>query len=252
MRIVINPDFLSLEGFIKRLPSCFEIDGRTIYKVRNEIKLFEENGMLINVKSYRKPIFINRIIYTFFRKSKARRAYENALEIISRGFDTARPIAYIEERKGGLLYKSYFICLQCDYNRMFREFADNSDIKGRENILQAFGRYLARMHDSGILHLDLSIGNILFDVDESGVHFCLIDLNRMKFQHIDEEKGCKNFERLRGNLDFFRVLSDSYAKDRGFNADKCLNTILKYYEKSVRKFARKSELKKRMHKDHLK
>ena len=84
------------------------------------------------------------------------------------------------------------------------EFSDNSDISGREDILQALGVYVAELHQAGILHLDLSIGNILFEKDETGIHFCLIDINRMKFQSVDQVMGCKNFERLRGNADFFR------------------------------------------------
>lgn len=55
------------------------------------------NGLEINVKRYRVPIFINRIAYTFFRKSKACRAYNNAFEVIKRGFETPESIAYIEE-----------------------------------------------------------------------------------------------------------------------------------------------------------
>ncbi|MDD3906668.1 MAG: tyrosine protein kinase, partial [Bacteroidales bacterium] len=96
MTFFINPKFQFLEDFLKRLPECFEKEGHTIYKSRNEVKTFNIEGMALNVKSYRKPIFLNRVIYTFFRHSKARRAYENALEVISRGFETPAPIAYIE------------------------------------------------------------------------------------------------------------------------------------------------------------
>lgn len=252
MKIFINPDYLYLEDFLKRLPYFFEKEGKTIYKVRNEIKVFEEKGLLLNVKSYRKPIFANRVIYTFFRKSKARRAYGNAMEVLSRGFDTSRPIAYVEQRIGGLLCKSYFVCLQCNYNRIFREFADNSDIQGREDVLRAFGTYAAKMHRAGILHLDLSIGNILFEIDKAGVHFCLIDLNRMKFRNIDEKTGCRNFERLRGNFDFFRILAESYAKECGLNAEECLQTILRYNAKSMKAFAHRRKLKQWMKKNHLK
>jgi len=244
MNMVINPDFKQLEGFLKRLPDCFEREGQTIYKARNEIRIFEVEGLVLNVKSYRKPILLNRFIYSFIRKSKARRAYENALEVASRGFDTPKPIAFIEQKKAALLTKSYFISVQCPYSRMFREFADNSDIAGREDIPQALGVYVAALHEAGILHLDLSVGNILFEKEEAGIHFSLIDINRMKFCPIDQKMGCKNFDRLRGNTDFFRVLAYSYAKARGFDAEECLKMILQYNAKSIMHFKKKNKIKR--------
>lgn len=246
MNIVINPEFRFLEGFLMHIPECFELEGKTIYKSRNEIKIYEEKGLTLNVKSYRKPIFLNRVAYTFFRRSKARRAYENALKVSAKGFDTPNPIAYLELKDGGLLSKSFFVSLQCPYTRMFREFADNSDISGREDILQALGVYVAELHQAGILHLDLSVGNILFEKEETGIHFCLVDINRMKFQTIGQKAGCKNFERLRGNTDFFRVLAYSYAKARGFDAERCLKSILQYNVRSIESFRRKRELKQRI------
>jgi tRNA A-37 threonylcarbamoyl transferase component Bud32 len=244
MSLVVNPDFLSLEPFLQSLPECFDREGMTVYKGRNEIKIFEREGLLLNVKSYRKPILLNRIAYTFFRKSKARRAYENALEVMARGFETPVPVAYLEQQSGGLLEKSWFVSLHCPYTRMLREFADNSDVSGREDILQALGAYVAGLHRSGILHLDLSIGNILFEKDETGIRFSLVDINRMRFCSIDQELGCRNFERLRGNADFFRVLAHSYAAARGFDPESCLKSILEHSARSVRHFDRKRAFKR--------
>jgi tRNA A-37 threonylcarbamoyl transferase component Bud32 len=244
MNIVINPDFQSLADFIKRLPQSFDKEGQSIYKSRNELKIFDVNGVILNVKSYRKPIFVNRVIYTFFRKSKARRAFENAQRVLSLGFDTPNPVAYIEDRDAGLLNRSYFVSLQCPYTRMFREFADKSDVAGREDIIRALGLYAAKIHEAGIFHLDLSVGNILFEKDETGIHFSLVDLNRMKFCTIDQELGCENFGRLRGNSDFFKILAESYAKARGFDAEICLEKMLYYLKKNMAYFNRKHRMKK--------
>ena len=63
MRLEINPEYNYLENFVLSLPNRFEKDGR------NKIKVFEESGLSLNVKSYKIPIFFNRIAYTFFRKS---------------------------------------------------------------------------------------------------------------------------------------------------------------------------------------
>lgn len=245
MKIHIRSEFLSLEAFLRSLPTTFEHHGETIYKSRNELKVFEQEGYLLNVKRYRKPILANRIAYTFFRKSKARRAYENAQLLLSKGFETPMPVAFIELSKHGLLNDSYFISFHCPYKRLFREFADGSSIVGREEIIREFGVLLARLHDAGILHLDLSVGNVLFEKLADGYHFSLVDLNRMKFQRILQKKGCQNFERLRGNDDFFRLLAETYARERGFDEADCTQLVLKVKNKSILHFHRKSEFKKR-------
>lgn len=111
-KIILNPQYKSLYTFIETLPQNFNAGGEIVQDRRNTIKKFKVNGLEINVKRYRVPIFINRIAYTFFRKSKACRAYNNAFEVIKRGFETPESIAYIEEFKGGLLHYSYYISLQ--------------------------------------------------------------------------------------------------------------------------------------------
>ena len=100
-KIILNPQYKSLYTFIETLPQNFNAGGEIVQDRRNTIKKFKVNGLEINVKRYRVPIFINRIAYTFFRKSKACRAYNNAFEVIKRGFETPESIAYIEEFKGG-------------------------------------------------------------------------------------------------------------------------------------------------------
>lgn len=244
MKMHINPEFLKLEEFIASLPEVFEREGKSIYRSRNELKIFEKEGLSINVKRYRKPIWMNRVVYTFFRKSKARRAYENALTLLNKGFETPNPVAYLEMFENGLLKDSFFIALHCPYKRLFREFADDSSIVGREEIVKSFGVMLARLHEANILHLDLSIGNILFDKLQDGYHFSLVDLNRMKFQKISLNEGCRNFERLRGNDDFFKLLAKTYAIQRGFDVETCIRLVLKAQQNSLQYFHRKRRLKK--------
>ena len=248
MKLLVNTEYTSLEPSLWNLPDLFRLQGRTVYKSRNELRVLELQDLSINVKQYRIPIFINRIIYTFFRKSKARRAYEYAMILKGKGFGTPEPIAYLELKSKGLLSGSYFVSRQISDFRMMREFADGSDITGREDIIEALGVFVARLHQEDILHLDLSVGNILFKKDEKGIHFWLVDLNRMRFCPISQEKGCKNFERLRGCEAYFRVLANSYSRERGFDSAQCLEKIMYYQKKSVLAFRAKMERKvKRRH-----
>ena len=57
MNLVINPEFRFLESFLKRLPECFDSEGETIYKARNEIRIFEIEGLVLNVKKLPKTNF---------------------------------------------------------------------------------------------------------------------------------------------------------------------------------------------------
>jgi len=245
MNLLVNAEYDSIKLFLRNLPEHFKLQGRTVYKSRNELRVIELQDLSINVKQYRIPILINRIVYTFFRKSKANRAYEYAMFLKDKGIGTPEPIAYLELKSKGLLSDSYFVSRQITDFRMMREFADGSDITGREDIIEALGIFVAHLHQAGILHLDLSVGNILFKKDEKGIHFWLVDLNRMRFCPIGQEKGCKNFERLRGCEAYFKVLATSYASERGFDSTLCLEKMMYYQKKSVQTFRAKMERKEK-------
>jgi len=245
MKLVLNPAFKELEPILKNLPGLFEQQGEIIYKSRNELRSIAVPGLTLNVKRYRIPIFINRIAYSFFRSSKASRAFFYALKLKKMGFGTPEPIAYLESKTFGLLGYSYFVSEHIATYRLMREFSDGSDVTGREYIIEALGVLVARMHEAGILHLDLSVGNIMFQEKGQDIRFWLVDLNRMRFCKIGQEKGCRNFERLRGNDDFFKVLAHSYAKERGFDTSECLATMLKYKYRSVQTFRARAERKQK-------
>ena len=68
MKEIINPAYGRFEDFVRRVPRIFSEEGKTIYKARNEIKVFEVDGVELNVKRYRIPLLINRVIYRFFRQ----------------------------------------------------------------------------------------------------------------------------------------------------------------------------------------
>ena len=45
MKEVINPAYGRFEDFVRRVPRIFSEEGKTIYKARNEIKVFEVDGV---------------------------------------------------------------------------------------------------------------------------------------------------------------------------------------------------------------
>ena len=209
---------------------------------RNSIKVFEYKELEINVKRYRVPIFINRIAYTFFRKSKACRAYNNAFEVIKRGFETPESIAYIEEFKGGLLHYSYYISLQCPYRREIREYYQGP-LQGNEALMTAFAQFTAALHEKGVCHEDYSPGNVLIAQIDGQYHFSLVDINRMTFKPMNLEEGCKNFRRMFISDELYIFLAKKYAQCRNFDQEACIRLMLKYNHYSIRRDQRKERSK---------
>lgn len=227
MRIVINPEYIYYKNFIHNLPNEFSHLGEVIYKARNEVRLIEFECEKVVVKKFKVPHFINRIAYTFFRKSKAQRSYDNACKLSLLNIPTPNPIAFINQKKGGLLSESYYVCLKSEHNRMMREFWTGS-ILGKEKIIIEFARFTANLHNLGVYHIDYSPGNILFEEIGEKVEFSIIDINRMKFTQVSEEMGYKNFERLWINKDAYRLLAVEYAKSRGYLSEVAIAKILQY------------------------
>lgn len=238
-QIVIHPQYQHLQNFISRLPDIFLSEGKYLHDGRNKIKIFETDGLKINVKRYRIPLIFNRFIYLYLRPTKARRAYEYALRLQEKGINTPSPIAYIIEKSEFLLGYSYFISIQVNYSRRFYEFGKAALTDENTMILREFGRYTAQLHQQGIYHQDYSPGNILFDVKDGKPEFCLVDINRMFFGSVSLQKGCANFARLWGSPAMFRTIAAAYAETRGWDVATTCAEVLKarrlYWQKAIRK-----------------
>jgi tRNA A-37 threonylcarbamoyl transferase component Bud32 len=240
IRITFNRIHPELEAFVHALPSSFERGGENIHRQRNEIKVFRVGGVSVNVKRYKTPRFPNRIIYTFFRPSKAERAYRYAFRIRALGFDTPEPVACILISEKGLLHTAYYVSLHVPDEHTMREFGTGG-MAGRESILREFAEYTAKLHEAGIYHRDYSPGNILFRREGGRTRFCLVDINRMRFGRVSVKKGCAAFARLWGPEAIFRLLAENYAGARSANAAQCIRLTLhfrkSFWKAYVRKYA---------------
>ena len=242
-RIVVNPVFEYLDEFVYNIPEKFETEGITIHSGRNVIKSFEENGYKIVVKSFRKPNFINRLIYGNLRASKARRSYEYAQQLIASGVGTPTPIGYYEQKCGFLFSKSYYASLQSNCLSRFTDLIENTDFPDRNEILRAIGRFTAELHDKGFWHRDYSAGNILFQKVGTKIDIEILDLNRMGFGKVDVENGCRNFERLNIDAESLEIMAKEYATVRGFNPQLCIENILKMRWKKHRSITQNQGVK---------
>ena len=227
MNIVINPQYEFLREFIESVPTDFHNSGETIYKGRNILKSFECNGVNIVIKSFKTPIYINRIAYTFFRRSKAKRSFDYSFEILKRGLDVPAPIAYIEQVSGGLLDKSYYISVyHPEAFTMRQHMAGEIEDDG---FLNELVEEIDKMHSAGLMHSDLSPGNILCSKINDKNHFFIIDINRMAFLNpLSDKLAAKDLSRLALSYDVSSRIASYYAELRNTDKEEFVDLVNKY------------------------
>ena len=248
----------------------FEKEGKVIFAGRNVIKLMEVDGENVVVKRFRRPGLLQKIVYTFFRKTKAYRAFHNGEELIKRGFVTPKPIRYIETRRYGLIDYCYYIT-STDFNPPIEDLTDRDDW---DHALSAdFGRFVAQLHSKGILHHDLNDTNVRFALRQAqepsssglskpviptsvsdGVYlkefkgpesftFSLIDINRMSFYPLGKEIPLTvcldNLTRFTGRYDLFEYVVREYAKARKLDEESTAALALKIKTRHDRNWYRR-------------
>ena len=227
MKIVIHPEFADAASFIKQLPQFFEQEGELLYDSRNKVKRYRLNGKDMVVKRYKRPNMIQRIVYTFFKKSKTERAYLFAGMLRERGFDTPHEVAYIEQRKNGLFLDGYFVSLNCSYPPLSELLRKRDFDRHPADELAA---YMVELHKKGVLHGDLNLTNILYHTDKKGQYeFTLIDTNRSKFKPAPDRQEClENLKRLTHSKALLRYIVIQYATLREWNPRECTLEVFRY------------------------
>lgn len=240
IRICLNTKYESLREFILQIPEKMESEGEMVKDGRNLIKIFiAPNGLRLNVKRYHIPQWPNKLIYSLnIRKPKGLRAYLYPAILLQAGFQTPENIAYIEERRWGLIRYSYFVSIQCDYGHELYEVGKASG-DAYSNLAKALGNFTAKLHSANILHKDYSPGNILWKQDADGFHFSLVDINRMYFGPVDINLGCANFSKLWGPKRFIEVAVREYAKQRKFDEQQAITIAFQYRERFWKRYLRK-------------
>lgn len=229
--LTLNPKYESLRAWLEQLPDTFCHGGEVIYNARNQIRKFEVDNLTLCVKRFHQPRFLNRFIYLYIRPSKARRSYENGMYLMQHGVGTPEPVAYIEEKKWGMLGYSYLVTLQSRLTRLNREFTLNYTPE-LEDTIRPLARFTAHMHEQGILHLDYSPGNILWDKVDGTYQFEVIDINRMRVgKPVTMQEGAESLRRICARTAFFKTFADEYAQYRHLDPAECEKWILFYRDR---------------------
>jgi len=234
----IAPGFEGLETWIKDLPGHFASNGVSIFKDRNEVRVFKEAGMELNVKAFKLPNLVNRFAYVYLRGSKAARSFQNACRFLEAGASTPAPVAYVECLSNGLLKESYYVTLHYNHGFTLRDVL-NYLVPDRENILLQWVHFTwSQLHRNGIFHLDYSPGNTLIYKDIEKYKFSVVDLNRMEFTSVDFKKGIQNFRQLDTDEDTLRIIAAEYARLCNESAGKAISLLIRY-DKSNKSYRRR-------------
>lgn len=248
MHEVYHQNFLKQKDAIKDCIANFEANGiEFVNGKRNKIKLFELDGITANIKSFKIPNIINKVAYTFFRHSKARRSYEFATILIKKGIGTPQPIAYFENFKG-VLYDSYYVSEQLNADLTFRELTTNLNYPDHDKILRQFTQFSFNLHENGIEFLDHTPGNTLIKKRADGEYdFFLVDLNRMQFHKaMTLQQRIKNLSKLTPNRGLVEIMSDEYAKLYGQSYEEVLKMMIAETQAFRDRFYRKKRIKKQL------
>ncbi len=120
------------------------------------------------------------------RGSKAERSFRAARAVQAAGVPTPEPILWLDAK--GVSGTSFYICRRIEGKEV--RFLFRAAAAGRERtefpdldlaaVLGEIGRLARRLHDSGLRHRDLSVGNLLILAGAPGAppRLSLLDLNR--------------------------------------------------------------------------
>lgn len=241
----ININYLKYKDTLDNIIIKFDSKiFKSIKKDRNTLKIFDLRKKKIVVKSFKVPNIFNKIIYTFFRKSKAKRSYEYASKLVANNINTPKPVAYYETKKYFLLNKSYYVCEHIDYDFTFKDFIKNK-FKFKL-ITKLFTEFTYSIHEKNINFLDNTPGNTLIVKQNNTFDFYLVDLNRMKFERMTFKRRMKNLSKLTIDRKLIKAISTEYSKKMNINENIIYDEIISYTEKFQNFLKRKKKLKNKL------
>lgn len=220
MKVCISEKFGYLKEWIYDIARNDALpQGEVLRDRRNRIVRCVVGNDTFVVKRFGRPNPFNRIVYSFFRRTKAERSYRNTEKLRKMGYDSPEPVAYIELRSFGLFGTGYYIC-RWSPNPTIAEMSGRGNVAEQDEIMSGLAKFTARMHRDGIYFYDYNIGNIIYSRDGNGQwRFELIDVNRILFRHhaLTIKESTDVLRRFYPEPELqFRFLQH-YAEERGWN-----------------------------------
>ena len=234
-----------IEDFVLNIRENFKADVKVLYNQRNVIKLFTVNSKKYVVKSFKTPHLFNRIIYSFFRKSKAERSYINTKKLESLNIGTPPRVAFIEFYSSFLIKESFYISEYFDFDYQMSDVLYDKNFDGRDSVFKQFAKFTYEIHNKGVFHSDYNHGNILFKDREGVLEFSLVDVNRMKFMTLNDNLRMKNMCRLTLDLDTLKSIVKHYCTTSGQDFNHLTDLLIKH-SKIFKKHQKNKKIFKKM------
>lgn len=235
--VKVHEKYKSFEEVISRIHDTFNKEGVIIYDKRNTLKKFvltdgEGKQLVAVVKKYGRINMFQKLCYSTFFSTKARRAFEYALYFLNHGISTPFPIAYVEIRKNMFLSQCYLLTEECSLPDC--KFLQNHEdalpfpVSEKDHFIDSLAEYIVGVHDKGILHGDLNLSNILYEKGNDGEwRFSLIDINRTKFcSNPSKEKRLNNMMRLTHDRQASIEIVSAYARVMGWDEKECSDFVI--------------------------
>ena len=181
-----------------------------------------------------------------FRTSRAKRVWKVAQTLVASNIPTPLPISFLEQRKGRLLIKSFFISQKIDgarpLNAAIHELKatrSSYDTRQKKMLIQQVAHLVKNLHECGICHRDLKSSNILVQKTAGQIYnLYLVDLDSAQVQtRLRVKERIRDLARLNASLfsttgistaDRFRFLRD-YLLTRSTRDEK-----LRLYWRAIR------------------
>ncbi|MCF6155434.1 MAG: hypothetical protein E3K36_09310 [Candidatus Brocadia sp.] len=206
-------DVSTLAALIRKHMLCFKERPGTIVKssAKTGITLLpvsHEGIKSVCIKEYRYPSAWKRFLYSFW-SSPARRAWIAAHGLMAANFRTPKPIALFEEKRTGILKKSFILmedisaCLPCNkyVSEKFHDSCNKATTGKKREFVSCLARSFQQLHDTGIYHHDLKANNIMIMELPDTWDFFYLDLDRVTFQKkITIKKTVKNLSQLNASI----------------------------------------------------
>ena len=224
----INDKYFSFQEKINLFVKNFNQEGELIKDSRNTVKVFKIDDLQINIKRFKRPNFINRLVYSFFRSTKACRSFLYANKLLDYDILTPDPIAYFENSKCFIINDSFYVCKNIDYDFDMKHVFENKQLESRDKLIKKFVLFTHKLHENGVIFLDHSTSNTIIKKVDGDYKLFLIDLNRMKFKKMTFEDRLKNFKRLNLSDDSIKKVSHFYSEIVNVNKDLIFEKIKKY------------------------
>jgi len=135
---------------------------------------------------------------------KATASYDHALRLVRLGFGTPEPLAVVYARGTG----GYYVCAWEDGCRSVWDLHDGLIPTQHAT---ALAEMVAKLHEAGVHHLDLTPGNVLLKPVGNAFEFLLVDCNRMRFGPVSLSTGLAALAKL----ECHGQLLKAYAAARG-------------------------------------